>query len=87
MSLKEREVIRGKVQDLLDAGIVRESTSSFASPVVLVRKENGDYRLCVDYRALNKCTEKETYPMANVEDEFSNVSKVGTKRQSRHLNH
>jgi hypothetical protein len=85
MSLKEREVIRGKVQDLLDAGIVRESTSSFASPVVLVRKEN--YRLCVDYRALNQCTEKETYPMANVENEFSNVSKVGTKRQSRHRNH
>jgi hypothetical protein len=58
MALKEREVVRGKVQDLLDAGIVRESTSSFASPVVLVRKKNGDYRLCVDYRALNKCTEK-----------------------------
>jgi hypothetical protein len=74
MALKEREVVRGKVQDLLDAGIVRESTSSFASPVVLVRKKNGDYRLCVDYRALNKCTEKETYPMANVEDEFSKLA-------------
>jgi hypothetical protein len=74
MPLKEREVIRGKVQDLLDAGIVRESTSSFASSVVLVPKKNGDYRLCVDYRALNKCTEKKTYPMANVEDEFSKLA-------------
>jgi hypothetical protein len=82
MPSKEREVVRGKVQDLLDAGIVRESTSSFASSVVLVRKENGDYR---HYRALNKCTEKETYPMANVENEFSNVSKVGTKRHN--VNH
>ncbi|CAH2268726.1 jg229 [Pararge aegeria aegeria] len=46
LSHKESEIVNGKVKDLLDAGIIRESMSDYASPVVLVRKKGGDYRLC-----------------------------------------
>lgn len=66
--------MRDKVQDLLNAGIIRESQSNFASPIVLVKKKTGDCRLCVDFRALNKCTEKQVYPMLNVEDHLSKLA-------------
>uniref|UniRef100_V5FZU9 Retrovirus-related Pol polyprotein n=1 Tax=Anoplophora glabripennis TaxID=217634 RepID=V5FZU9_ANOGL len=71
LSLNERAIVREKVNELLDSGIVRESQSEYASPVVLVKKKNNDFRLCVDYRALNKITVKNIYPMPNVEEQLN----------------
>jgi hypothetical protein len=62
------EIVRNKVQELMDAGFVRESCSPFASPVVLVNKKGGQKRLCVDFRALNKVTVKDKYPLPRIED-------------------
>lgn len=50
---KKREV-NTQVDEWLREGIVRESHSDYASPVVMVKKKNGSTRLCVDYRLLNK---------------------------------
>jgi hypothetical protein len=74
LPLKEREYVREKVKDLLDSGIIRESVSNFASPVILVKKKTGDYRLCVDYRALNKKTVKNIYPMPNIEEQLTKLA-------------
>lgn len=63
LSHVESKIVNGKVQELLDAGIIRESMSEYASPVVLVKKKNGNDRLCVDYRALNVRTVKDRYPL------------------------
>lgn len=68
MSYHERGVIRETVSELLAAGIIEESRSPYASPVILVRKKDGSYRMCVDYRALNKITEKERYPLPVIQD-------------------
>lgn len=70
LSIKEKEVVREMVTELLDNGIIQPSTSSYASPVVLVRKKTGDYRLCIDYRALNKKTVRENYPMPLIDDQL-----------------
>ena len=57
---------RVAVQDLLEAGVIRESKSPYASPVVLVRKKDGRLRVCVDFRKINAKTVKDAYPIPRI---------------------
>lgn len=68
MSFHDREIVRNIVAELLEAGIIEKSTSPYASPILLVKKKDGGHRLCVDYRALNKITEKERFPLPVIQD-------------------
>lgn len=68
---RDLEAVKQHLQTLLGAGIIRESESSFASPIVVVRKKNGDVRLCVDYRRLNMQTIRDAYALPNLEESFS----------------
>lgn len=72
----EREKVKNIVNDLLRAGIIRESDSSYASPVLLVKKRDGGDRMCVDYRALNSIIEKERYPLPLIQDEIDRLGKA-----------
>ena len=65
---------RDHIQDLLRRGIIRESSSPYASPIVLVRKKNGDIRLCVDYRTLNSRTIRDQYNIPKIEDTLHTLS-------------
>jgi len=64
----EIEEIKKKVQELLNQGVIRPSTSPCASPIVLVPKKDGTWRMCVDYRALNKIKVKNRYPLPRIDD-------------------
>ena len=57
-----------QVNTMLQNGIIRESTSPFASPVVMVKKKNGDYRFAIDYRKLNAITTTMNYPLPTFQD-------------------
>ena len=58
--------VRNYLPTSLKFGIIRDSSSPYASPVVLVRKKNGKLLLCVDYRALNANTRKYSYPLPRI---------------------
>lgn len=68
---RDIEAVRDHLRDLLEAGVIRESESPFSSPIVVVRKKNGDVRLCIDYRKLNLQTIKDAYALPNLEESFS----------------
>lgn len=68
------DAVRRHLKSLLQAKIIRESQSPFASPIVVVKKKNGDVRLCVDYRKLNMQTVKDAYALPNLEESFSALS-------------
>ncbi|XP_028254301.1 uncharacterized protein LOC114429891 [Parambassis ranga] len=62
------EDVRKHLQDLLQAGIVKESRSPYASPIVVVRKKSGAVRMCIDYRLLNTRTIPDQFTTPCIED-------------------
>ena len=62
--------VKQHIRKLLKNNVIRESTSPFASPIVLVRKKDNSLRLCVDYRKLNDKTIKDKFPLPRVEETF-----------------
>lgn len=61
------EWIRKKIKELLEIGVIRRSSSNYASPCVIVVKENGDFRLTQDYRAINKQTDLDPFLFPSVD--------------------
>lgn len=64
----QKTVIEELVQEMLDLGVIRQSQSEFASPVVLVKKKDNSWRFCVDYRKLNSLTVRNQFPIPIVEE-------------------
>lgn len=62
------------IQSQLEAGVIKESCSPWASPVVFVRKKDGSVRPCVDYRKLNEITRKDAYPLPRMDDCLDSMS-------------
>jgi hypothetical protein len=63
-----KDEIERQIQNLLQQGVIRNSTSAFSSPVILVKKKDKSWRMCVDYRALNKVTIQDKYPIPVVDE-------------------
>lgn len=70
----KHDEIERQVADLLQQGKVKESSSPWSSPVVLVTKKDGGQRLCVDYRQLNAATVKDAFPLPRVDDSLAALS-------------
>ena len=65
--------MKKQIQDLLNKGFIRPSTSPWGAPVLLAKKKDGTQRLCIDYRELNKVTIKNKYPLPRIDDLFDQL--------------
>lgn len=70
----ERKIIDENISDMKERGIIRPSTSPWSSPVVLVRKKDGTIRFCIDYRALNRITRRDMYPLPRIDVTIDSLS-------------
>ena len=67
-SLMENDEIKHQIQDMLQKGNIQPIFSPYESPNVLVQKKDGTWRLCIDYRELNKITVTNQYPIPKIDD-------------------
>jgi hypothetical protein len=73
MDVKDLVELKKQIEELLEKGFIRPSSSPWRAPVLFVSKKDGSRRICVDYRSLNEVTIKNKYPLPRVEDLFDQM--------------
>ena len=68
MSPKDLDELKKQLDDLISHGFIQPSISPYGAPVLFVKKKDGSMRLCIDYRALNKSTIKNSYPLPRIDE-------------------
>src|SRR3954470_15294793 len=74
LSQVELEVLKNTIRELLEKGYIRPSKSPYGAPILFVQKKDGTLRLCIDYRALNKLTIKNRYPLPRIDEMLDRVT-------------
>ena len=68
MAPAEMAELKKQLEELLDKGFIRPSVSPWEAPVLFVKKKDGSFRLCIDYRKLNRVTIKNKYPLPRIDE-------------------
>ncbi|KAL1215373.1 RNA-directed DNA polymerase-like protein [Cardamine amara subsp. amara] len=68
MAPAEMAELKKQLEELLSKGFIRPSTSPWGAPVLFVKKKDGSFQLCVDYRGLNRVTVKNRYPLPRIDE-------------------
>jgi hypothetical protein len=76
MSTPELQELKMQLKEFLDLGLIHPSVSPWGAPVIFIRKKDGSWRLCIDYRQLNKATIKNQYPLPRIDDLFDQMKGV-----------
>ncbi|GJZ30333.1 putative reverse transcriptase domain-containing protein [Tanacetum coccineum] len=69
----EMKELSEQLQELSDKGFIRPSSSPWGAPVLFVKKKDGSFQMCIDYRELNKLTVKNRYPLPRIDDLFDQL--------------
>ncbi|GJW74590.1 putative reverse transcriptase domain-containing protein [Tanacetum coccineum] len=89
----EMQELSNQLQELADRGFIRPSTSPWGAPVLFVKKKDGSFRMCIDYRELNKLTIKNRYPLPRIDDLFDQLQVfiddilIYSRNKEEHANH
>jgi len=67
------DILKGELAKIIEKHLIEPSHSEWSSPIVIVPKGNGKYRLCIDYRKVNDVTEKDSYPIPNITEIFDSL--------------
>ena len=73
MALAELRELKAQLLELLSKGFIRPSASPWGAPVLFVKNKDGSFRMCIDYRQLNKVTVKNKYPLPRIDDLFDQL--------------
>ncbi|GJU95039.1 putative reverse transcriptase domain-containing protein [Tanacetum coccineum] len=73
MALSEMKELSAQLQELSDKGFIRPSSSPWGAPVLFIKKKNRSFRMCIDYKELNKLTVKNRYPLQRIDDLFDQL--------------
>jgi hypothetical protein len=73
MSTPELQELKIQFKELLDLGLIHPSVSPWGEPMIFVRKKDGLWRLCIDYRQLNKVTVKNQYSLQRIDDLYDQM--------------
>jgi hypothetical protein len=73
LSPVEYSELEKQIRDLLDKGFIEPSSSPWGAPILFIAKKDGTLRMCIDYRALNKVTLKDRYPLPRIDDLFDQL--------------
>ena len=68
LSPAEMDELKRQIETLLEQGWIRPSSSPYGSPILFIPKKDGKWRMCIDYRALNRITVKNRYPLPKVDE-------------------
>ncbi|GJR18162.1 putative reverse transcriptase domain-containing protein [Tanacetum coccineum] len=71
----EMKELSEQLQELSDKGFIRPSSSPWGAPILFVKKKDGSFRMCIDYRELNKLTVKNRYPLMRIDDLFDQLQR------------
>ncbi|GJR27537.1 putative reverse transcriptase domain-containing protein [Tanacetum coccineum] len=69
----EMKELAEQLKELSDKGFIRPSSSPWGAPILFVKKKDGSFRMCIDYRELNKLTVKNRYPLPRIDDLFDQL--------------
>lgn len=72
-----KKIVQAELEDMLEMGVIEESTSAWCRPIVLVRKQDWSVRFCVEYHKVNEVSRFHAYPMPRVDDL---LDQLGTTR-------
>lgn len=64
------------LEGMLEKGVIKESCSPWAAPIVLMKKKDGSWRFCVDYQKLNAVTHKDAFPLSGIEETLTSLTRA-----------